>query len=90
MTNTRLLLGAGLFTLGLFACAGDPNKQANDAHDGELKSERKQIENTADDRSATRVTAGEGQRNESEANATKERERMADEDSAPFRRCRTP
>lgn len=70
MTNTRLLLGAGLFTLGLFACAGDPNKQANDAHDGELKSERKQLEKTADDRSGTRVTAAEGQRNESEANAS--------------------
>ena len=70
MTNTRLFLGAGLFTLGLFACAGDPNKQANDAHDGELKSERKQLENTADNRSGTRVTAAEGERNASEANAS--------------------
>lgn len=69
MTKPRLFLGAALFTLGLFACA-DPNKQANDAHDSELKSERKQMENTADDRKGARVTAAEGQRNDSEANAT--------------------
>jgi hypothetical protein len=60
----RLLLGAGLFSLSMFAlaCAGDPNKQANDAHDAELKAERKQVQATAEERSDTRVTAAEQQR----------------------------
>jgi hypothetical protein len=69
MMTTRLLLGAGLFTMGLLACAGDPNKQANDAHDAELKSERKQVQNTADDRSDARITNAEAQRSATEANA---------------------
>jgi len=70
MTNTRLLLGAGLLAMGLFACAGDPNKQANDAHDSELKSERKQTQSTADERRETRVTAAEAERSATEANAS--------------------
>lgn len=70
MTTTRLLLGSALFTMGLLACAGDPNKQANDAHDSELKSDRKTIENTADDRKEMRVTAAEAKRDTTEANAS--------------------
>jgi hypothetical protein len=72
MMTTRLLLGAGLcsLTLTLFACAGDPNKQANDARDAELKAERKQVQTTADDRSEARVEAAGAQRDTTEANAT--------------------
>lgn len=70
MTTKALVLGAGLFSLTLFACAGDPNKQANDAHSAELTSDRKQLQNTADDRSDARVKAAEVQRDTTEANAT--------------------
>lgn len=70
MTTRRLLVGAGLLSLSLFACAGDPNKQANDAREGELKAERKQLQATADDRSDTRVQAAEVQRDSTEANTT--------------------
>jgi hypothetical protein len=71
MMNTRLLVGAGLFAMmGLLACAADPNKQANDAHDGELKSERKQLQNTADERSETRVTAAKAEREDTQVNAS--------------------
>ena len=64
------LLVAGFFSFSLFACAGDPNKQAEDAHDAELKSERKQLQNNADDRSDTRVKAAEVQRENTEATAS--------------------
>jgi hypothetical protein len=70
MTTKRLLLGAGLFSITLFACAGDPNKQANDAHDAELKAERKTVQNTADERSDQRVDAAEAQRDSTNANAS--------------------
>ena len=69
MMTTRLLLGAGLLTIGLLAC-GDPNKQANDAHDAELKAERKQVQDTAEQRSDTRVSAAEAQRDHTEATAS--------------------
>ena len=52
------------------ACGADPNKQANDAHNVELTSERKQLEASADDRSDKRVDAAASQRNSTEANAT--------------------
>jgi len=72
MTKRPVLL-AGLFSISLcslLACAGDPAKQADDAHDAELKSERKQLQNTADDRGATRVQAAEVQRDNTGAVAT--------------------
>jgi hypothetical protein len=68
--TTKRLLGAGLFSIALFACAGDPNKQANDAHDAELKSERKQTQNNAEKRSDNRVDAAEAQRDTTDANAS--------------------
>ncbi|CAN5758200.1 hypothetical protein BH11MYX4_BH11MYX4_11850 [soil metagenome] len=69
MTNRSLLL-SGLFSAALFACAGDPNKQANDAHDAELKSERKQQQSAADERADTRVNAAEVKRDDTNAVAT--------------------
>lgn len=56
--------------MAMFACAGDPAKQANDAHDAELKAERKQTQNTSDDRSESRVNAAEAQRDQTDANAS--------------------
>lgn len=70
MTTTRLFLGAGLFSMALLACAGDPAKQANDAHDAELKSERKQTQDNADNRSEARVNAAEAHRDHTDANAS--------------------
>jgi len=59
MTTKRLLL-AGILPLSLLmACAADPAKDANDAHNAELKAERKTVQNTADDRSEQRVAAAE-------------------------------
>lgn len=72
MTHRSTLL-AGLLSLSLcslVACAGDPAKQADSAHDAELKSERKQTENAADNRSETRVNAAEAQRDNTDAVAT--------------------
>lgn len=69
-TMTIKVLSAGLFTLGLLACAGDPNKQANDARDGELKSDRKQEQANADGRGEARVNAAEAQRANTDATAT--------------------
>lgn len=65
----RLLLGMGLFSMALFACAGDANKQADDAHDAELKAQRKQIQGTAEERGDQRVAAAEHQRDTTEATA---------------------
>jgi len=73
MMTKRPVLLAGLFSISLcslVACAGDPAKQADDAHDAELKSERKQLQNTADDRGETRVKAAEIQRDNTDAVAT--------------------
>jgi hypothetical protein len=70
MMTKRLLWVAGLLSIATLACGGDPNKQANDAHDAELKSERKQQQANADDRSDTRVRAAEAQRDNTDANAT--------------------
>ncbi|MEA2750964.1 MAG: hypothetical protein QOI41_5107 [Myxococcales bacterium] len=72
MIKRPILVGSllSLFLCSLVACAGDPAKQADSAHDAELKSERKQIENTADNRSETRVNAAEAQRDNTDAVAT--------------------
>jgi hypothetical protein len=70
MTSTRLLFAAGFLSVSVFACASDPNKQASDAHDAELKSERKQEQASADQRSDLRVNAAEAQRDNTEASAT--------------------
>jgi chromosome segregation ATPase len=69
MTSKRPLLVAGLSIL-LFACAGDPNKQASDAHDAELESRREARQDEAEERSETRIRAAEAQREQTEANAT--------------------
>ena len=55
--------------MALFACASDPNKNANDAHEAELKAERKTVQNTADERSDQRVAAAEQQSDTTKANA---------------------
>jgi hypothetical protein len=70
MKNGRRLFAAGLFSISVFACASDPSKQANDAHDAELKSDRKQLQSEADQRSDVRVNAAEAQRDNTEATAT--------------------
>ncbi len=69
MTNRSLLLSA-LLSTAIFACGSDPNKQAEDAHDSQLKSERKQQENAADNRSDARVNAAEVQKDQTTANAS--------------------
>lgn len=69
MTNRSLLVSA-LLSTALFACASDPNKQAVDAHEAELKSERKQQENAADNRSDARVTAAEVKQENTTSSAT--------------------
>ncbi len=58
---TRALLAAA-FATAVFACASDPAKKADDAHDAQLKTERKQEENSAENRSDARVNAAEVQR----------------------------
>lgn len=70
MTIQRPLLAAGFLSVFVFACASDPNKQADDAHNAELKSERKQEQQNADNRSESRVNAAEVQRDNTEAKAT--------------------
>lgn len=67
--NRSLLLSA-LLSTALFACASDPAKKADDAHDEQLKTERKQQENAADQRSDTRVNAADMQKDQTTANAT--------------------
>ena len=69
MTNRSLVLAA-LLSTALFACAGDPNQKAEDAHDAQLKTERKQQENAADNRSDARVNAAEVQKDTTTANAS--------------------
>jgi len=60
MPTKRLLLGLLPLCLSLVAgCASDPNKNAEDAHTAELKSERKQVQETADQRSDQRVAGAE-------------------------------
>ena len=66
--NRSLLLSA-LFSTALFACASDPAKKADDAHDEQLKSERKMQENAADNRSEARVNAADVQKDQTTANA---------------------
>jgi hypothetical protein len=63
-------LVTGLLAISLCACAGDPNKQANDAHDGELASQRKATESNAEQRSESRVNAAEVMREKTDATAT--------------------
>lgn len=70
MTTKRLLLAAGLLSISAFACASDPNKQANDAHDAELTSQRQKVQDNAETRSDTRVKAAEMQRQNTEGSAS--------------------
>ncbi len=68
---TRPIL-VGLLSLSLCsvaACAGDPAKQADSAHDAELKSERKENQSNAEGRGDTRVNAAEAQRDNTDATA---------------------
>jgi hypothetical protein len=70
MTTKRILL-LGLLPLSLvMGCASDPNKEANDAHSAELKSERKQVQETADQRADQRVNHAEVVRENTAATAT--------------------
>ena len=62
MKTTKRLLIAALLPLSMFACASDPNKQADDAHAAELKSERKQQVSNADERADQRVAAAGAER----------------------------
>jgi hypothetical protein len=69
MTTQRLLVLAGLISVSALACASDPNKQASDAHDAELSSQRKQTQDNAEVRSDTRIQAAEIQRKNTEGSA---------------------
>lgn len=48
MKRSILLLSSVLLAA---ACASDPNKAANDAHDAELEAQRKQVQRASDDKS---------------------------------------
>ena len=69
MTTKPTLLLAGLFSIFAFACAGDPNKQANDARAAKIEAERKQSQDSAEGRSDARVNAAEVKRENTEATA---------------------
>lgn len=66
--NRSLLLSV-LLSTAVFACASDPNKAANDAHDEQLKTERNQAQNAADKRSDVKVNAAEMQQERTADNA---------------------
>lgn len=66
----KYILFAAALPLTLLACAGDPNKEANDAHDAELKAQRKQEQSAADDKSDQRQKTAEDQREVATAGAT--------------------
>ena len=68
--TSKYLVFVSLVSTTLLACAGDPNKKADDAHDAELKSERKEQQASADERGDTRIKAAEVQRENTEATAT--------------------
>lgn len=53
----------------LLGCASDPNKEANDAHNKELQSNREQNEQNAENRSDQRVKAAEAQQKSTTAGA---------------------
>ncbi len=67
--NRSLLLSV-LLSTAVFACASDPNKAANDAHDEQLKSERNQAQSNADHRSDVKVNAAEVRQENTTDNAT--------------------
>jgi hypothetical protein len=77
MTKRPILVGSllPLFLCSMVACAGDPAKQADSAHDAELKSERKQINAAEAQRDNTDAVATGGgnapaTKNNASANAT--------------------
>jgi hypothetical protein len=71
MTNRcLLLLLLGVLPSAALACASDPNKEANDAHNAELKSERNEKQAAADDKSDRREATAGAQRDMTTANAT--------------------
>jgi hypothetical protein len=67
MTKRSVLSFAALLSISAFACASDPNKAADDAHDAELKSQRKQEQSQAENRSDGRVQAAEADRKATQA-----------------------
>ncbi len=69
MKRTSLLLGLFSVTSLLVACASDPAKEANDAHNAELKSDRKAQQAAADDKSDRRQDSAEAQKDSTSANA---------------------
>ena len=73
MMPTKRLVLVGILPLCfslVSGCASDPNKEANDAHTAELKSERKQVQATADQRADQRVANAEVIRENTAATAT--------------------
>jgi hypothetical protein len=71
MTTQRRLVLACLLSVSAaaLACASDPNKQASDAHDAELSSQRKEVQDKAEVRSGMRIQAAELQRQSAEGSA---------------------
>jgi len=67
MKRSLLLLGA--LSLAAFACSSDPNKAANDAHDAELKSQRKDQQAASDNRSDQAQNQAEYDRKTTSASA---------------------
>lgn len=65
--RTSLLLSLPLL---LLACASDPNKEAEDAHNAELKAQRQSQQNAADDRSDAKVKAADDHQKATAASST--------------------
>lgn len=70
MTHLRPLLSTVLFSTLLLACAGDPVRKADDAHDAEMAANRRSSQAGADNRGDAREKAAEMDRQNSQVNAT--------------------
>ncbi len=71
MTTKRLLSTTGAtIAILLVGCAGDRNRQANDAREAELAEQRERQEARAEQRSETRIQSAEMERERTEATAT--------------------
>ncbi len=69
MKRTSLFLALLSATSLVVACAADPAKDVNDAHNAELKSDRKAQQSVADDKSDRRQDSAEAQKDSTTANA---------------------
>lgn len=70
MTYLRPLLSTVILSTLLLACAGDPVRKADDAHDAEMAANRRSSQAGADQRGDAREKAAEVDRQNSQVNAT--------------------